>query len=185
MDAAQTSFTAFDAIVIGVIIVSGIMSLSRGVMRETSSILSFSVGIVAAYLMLLLFRDPVNSITPEGWSPLIGDSILIILGFTVAYFLAASLGGQISKLIHNSPEIGTVDRIAGAVFGAARGALAIILFVLLMHMVIPADSTPAFIAKSKLYPYANGASIWLTDHIPGLVQRAQDTIPPLEAETAR
>lgn len=175
-----SNFTVFDVIVFVVIIISAIMSLSRGLVRETSSIISFSIGVVAAYMMLLLFRDIARSMTPESWPEMTGDAILVVFGFMIAYLLAAGIGGQLARWIHSSPEIGTLDRAAGAAFGAARGALAVVLFVMLMHMVIPQDSSPPFIAKSKTYPAANGAASWLMDNIPGFMQRAQDAIPPLD-----
>ncbi|MBB36961.1 MAG: colicin V production protein [Hirschia sp.] len=180
MDSVQTSFTAFDVIVVMVIVVSAIMSLSRGLVRETSSIISFLAGIVAAYAMLLLFRDPVRNMVPESWPLLTGDAILVVVSFILVYLLAAGIGQQLSRLIKSTPEIGLIDRIAGAIFGGLRGALAVVLFVLLMHMVIPEETTPSFIAKSKLYPYANGAATWLTQNFPGFVEKAQDSIPPLE-----
>ncbi len=184
MELESSGFTVFDVIVFVVIAVSAIMSLSRGLARETSSILSFGVGIVAAYVMLLLFRTPVRAVAPEGWPEMAGDAGLVVAGFLVAYLLAAGLGGQLARWIHTSPEIGSLDRLAGAAFGAARGALAVVLFVLLMHMVIPVDSTPPFIAKSKAYPVANGAATWLYENIPGFMQRAQDAIPPLDDPAA-
>ena len=179
MESVQTSFTAFDVIVVVVLVVSAIMSLSRGLVRETSSIISFGAGVAAAYIMLLLFRAPVRQIVPDTWPPLSGDAFLVLIGFTIAYLLAAAFGGRLAQLIKASPEIGVIDRSAGALFGALRGALAVVLFVLLMHMVIPEETTPSFIAKSKLYPYANGAAVWLTDNFPGFVENAQDKIPPL------
>jgi membrane protein required for colicin V production len=68
----------------------------------------------------------------------------------------------------------------GAAFGAIRGALSVMLFVLLMHMMIPKESTPAFIANSKLYPYADNAATWLGNTIPGVLEDAKEAIPPLE-----
>lgn len=180
METVQTSFTAFDVIVIVVIVVSAIMSLSRGLARETSSILSFLAGVAVAYILLLLFRDPLRTLIPDSWPALSGDALLVIVGFIAAYALAAGLGGQMARLIKSSSHIGFIDRLAGAVFGGLRGALAVVLFVLLMHMVIPEETTPSFIAKSKLYPYANRTATWLTESVPGFVQKAQDTIPPLE-----
>lgn len=181
MEMASSSFTAFDVVVIAVLFVSAVMSLSRGLIREASSILSFVAGGAAAYTMLLLFRDQGREILPDTITPLVSDAILVVFGFLVAYILAAWIGGQVSKLIHSSPEIGTLDRIAGAVFGAARGGLAVILFVLLMQMMVHRDSTPGFIANSKTYPYADSAASWLRDHFPAFMRTAQDAIPPIEA----
>ena len=180
MENMQTSFTAFDVIVLMLIVVSAIMSLSRGLVRETSSIFSFIAGIVVAYVLLLLFREPARAMTPTDWPPLAGDAVLVIAGFLLAYMVAAGFGAQLSRFINASPQIGTLDRLAGLIFGAMRGALAVVLFVLLMHMVVPEETAPSFIAQSTLYPYANQAASWLSEQFPGFIERAQDVIPPIE-----
>lgn len=103
-------------------------------------------------------------------------AILVVVGFIAAYSLAAFLGGRLNKLIHASPEIGVLDRIAGAVFGVFRGALAAILFVLLMQQVLPDNATPADIAKARVYPYLSGAAGWIRSTVPGFVKSATEAI---------
>ncbi len=171
---AGSQITAFDIVVVAVIFVSAVMSLSRGLVREASSILSFVAGGAAALLLVRFFGEPARNMLPESWPPMAADAVLIVGGFLSVYIVAGWLGSQLAKLIHTSPQIGSLDRIAGAVFGAARGMLAIMLFVLLMHMMIPKDNTPAFIANSKLYPYADNAATWFSDNFPGFVQQAKD-----------
>jgi membrane protein required for colicin V production len=149
----------FDVIVIGLTILSAVMSIGRGLIREAFSVVSFVVGGIAALLCLQLFRAPLASlITPDDPNSTIPAAILVVIGFLVAYVLAAFVGGRLAKLIHTSPEIGALDRLAGAGFGVARGILAAILFVLLMHQVVPRGEEPPEIAKSTTYPYLDGAA---------------------------
>ncbi len=176
---AGSQITAFDIVVVAIIFVSAVMSLSRGLVREASSILSFALGGLAALLLVRLFGDAAKSALPESWPPMAAYAILIVGGFLSVYVAAGWLGSQLAKLIHSSPQIGSLDRVAGAFFGAARGALAIVLFVLLMHMVIPKDNTPAFIANSKLYPYADSAASWFSDSFPGFVEQAKEAAEDL------
>jgi membrane protein required for colicin V production len=168
--------SAFDIIVLAVIVVSAVMSLGRGLIREASSVISFIIGGLAAYYALVLFEKPLASIMPASWPEITPSAICVVIGFLVAYSLAAYVGGRLSKLIHSSPEIGLVDRLAGAVFGVFRGALAIILFILLMQQVLPEEATPRFVADSRFFPYADAAAGWIRDHVPGFVDRARDTI---------
>jgi len=75
-----------------------------------------------------------------------------------------------------------VDRIAGAIFGVARGALAAILFILLMQQVLPDNATPQDIAKARSYPYLSGAASWIRSTVPGFVKSATEAIKePAEA----
>jgi len=175
-DLFQGPLSAFDIIVLAVIVVSAVMSLGRGLIREASSVISFIIGGLAAYYALVLLERPLASVIPDSLPAITPSAILVVLGFLAAYSLAAYLGGRLSKLIHSSPEIGLVDRLAGAVFGVARGALAVILFILLMQQVLPAEATPRFVAESRFFPYADAAASWIRDHVPGFVDRARETI---------
>lgn len=167
---------AFDVIVVAVIVVSAIMSLGRGLIREATSVISFIIGGLVAYYALVLFEEPVAAVLPKDWPSIAPAAILVVVGFLAAYSLAAFLGARVSKLIHSNPEIGLVDRLAGAVFGVARGLLAVILFILLMQQVLPDEATPQFVADSKSYELLSGAAEWIRDHVPGFVDRARDTI---------
>lgn len=164
--------SAFDVIILAVIVVSAVMSLGRGLIREAFSVISFIIGGLAAYYALQFFKGPLSSIIPKDWPTVTPSAILVVVGFLAAYSLAAFVGGRLSKLIHASPEIGVVDRIAGAAFGVVRGVLAAILFVLLMHQVLPESDTPAFVSKAHSYPYLNDAATWIQKQVPGLVEGA-------------
>lgn len=175
-DLFKGGLTAFDIIVLAIIVVSAVMSLGRGLIREGSSVISFIVGGLAAYYALVLFERPLASILPKSWPAVTPAAILVVVGFLAAYSLAAFLGGRVSKLIHANPEIGLVDRLAGAVFGVVRGALSIVLFVLLMQQVLPEEGTPRFVADSRVFPYADAAAGWIRTNVPGFVDRARKTI---------
>ncbi|HVY87492.1 MAG TPA: CvpA family protein [Hyphomonadaceae bacterium] len=161
----------FDIIVGAVIVVSAVMSLGRGLVREAFSVVSFVIGAIAAILCLRFGEEPLkNMISPKEPS-MIPAIILVVVGFLVAYILAAVIGGRLSKLIHASPEIGVLDRLAGGAFGIARGALGMILFVLLVQQVLP-DSTPDYISKSQSYAVLNPAASWIRQTVPGFVKCA-------------
>jgi membrane protein required for colicin V production len=161
----------FDVIILGLTLLSAVMSIGRGLIREAFSVISFTIGGLAAWLCLKFFEPPLKSmISPNDPNSAIPAAILVVVGFLVAYSLAAFLGGRLSRLIHSSPEIGALDRIAGAGFGLARGILAAILFVLLMHQVIRPGEEPDWIAKSQTYPYLNAAADWVGDGLTTIIE---------------
>lgn len=176
--------TWFDIVVLAVIVISAVMSLGRGLIREAFSVISFIIGGLAAFYALAFFEGPLKSIISPNADSMVPAAILVVVGFLVAYSLAAFVGGRLSKLIHASPEIGVVDRIAGAAFGIARGALAAVLFILLMQQVMTDNATPAPIAKAYTYPYLSGAAGWIRDTVPGFVQGATEAVRPQAPETA-
>lgn len=148
----------FDVIIVGLTILSAVMSIGRGLIREAFSVVSFLIGGAAAYLCLRFFEPSLKSIISPHEDSVIPAAILVVVGFLIAYLAAAFIGSRLSKLIHAAPEIGALDRIAGAAFGVARGIFAAILFVLLMHQVIRPGEEPPEIAKSQTYPYLNAAA---------------------------
>jgi membrane protein required for colicin V production len=160
----------FDAIIVGLMILSAVMSIGRGLIREAFSVISFTIGGLAAWLCVKFFEPPLKSMISPNEPSVIPAAILVVIGFLVAYLLAAFLGSRLSKLIHSSPEIGALDRIAGAIFGLARGILAAILFVLLMHQVVRPGEEPDWIAKSTTYPYLNAAAGWVGSGLTGFIE---------------
>ena len=148
----------FDVVVIGLTIMSAVMSVGRGLIREAFSVVAFLVGGLAAYMCIYFFQASLKSMISPNEDSVLPGAILFVVGFLIAYMLAAFVGSRLSKLIHAAPEIGALDRIAGAGFGLARGIFAAILFVLLMHQVLPAGGEPDWVAKSQTYPYLNAVA---------------------------
>lgn len=177
-DLFNGGLTGFDVVIIAVIVISALMSLGRGLIREATSLISFVIGCIIAYYSQVLFTPSLEAIIPKGWpSPsFVAFCILVVVGFVAAYSVAAFIGARVSRLLHSAPEFGMLDRIAGAAFGAIRGALAIVLFVLLMEQVLPEEATPRFIADSRFFPYADASAGWLRENVPGFVDRAKDAV---------
>lgn len=167
---------AFDVIVLAIIVVSALMSLGRGLVREASSVLAFVAGGLAAYYCVVLFEGSLKAILPADWPGIAAAAILIVVGFLAAYGAAAFVGGRLSRLLHASPEIGIIDRLAGAAFGVARGLLACVLFVLLMQQVLPEDATPTFVTRAWCYEILDGTASWIREFVPGFVDRAAETV---------
>ena len=115
-----------DILIVVAIVVSVIVGIFRGFVKEAISIAALLVAIWAA-----LFFGPGIGGVSESWitSPDIQAWFGRILVFAVVLSLGGLLGWGISKLVRLSVLSG-MDRLAGAIFGAARGVLLAALFVL-------------------------------------------------------
>lgn len=151
-------FTGFDAIVGGVVIVSAIMAFARGFLRELATLGAFIAALAAAYYARVLLRDGVSGLLPDNVHPLAADAILVISAFLIVYVTVAWIGQHLSKNIHGGEGIGLFDHIAGLVFGIARGAVALVFFVVLLNLALADDRVPPFIQKSFTYPYLKGVA---------------------------
>ena len=162
----------FDVIVVAVIAISAIMSLGRGLIREAFSVVSFLIGAMVATAAVIYLKKPLQDLIGAD-DDLIPIAILTVIGFLGAYMAAAFVGGRLSKLIHSSPEIGALDRLAGAAFGIARGFIAMLLFVLLVRELFPENNPPEFIDKAWSYKTVLGpSSEWIRETVPGFVNDA-------------
>ena len=176
----------FDVVVVAVILLSAVMSVGRGLIREAFSVIAFTIGGLSAWLCIKLFQAPLQQmIAPDDPKSMIPGLILFLVGFLAAYGIAAFVGQRLSKLIHSAPEIGALDRIAGAGFGVVRGLLAVVLFLLLMHQMVRPGEEPPEIAKSQSYPILNEAAGWVGDGLTTVIEFfTGPAMPPATAEPA-
>lgn len=119
-------FTAVDAVVALVIIMSALLAYSRGVVRETMAI----VGWVAAAILAFIFAPQVRPLVVE--IPTIGtflaDSceLAIIGAFAVVFALALVIVSLFTPLFSSLVQrtaLGGLDQGLGFLFGVVRGVL--------------------------------------------------------------
>ena len=115
-----------DIIIAVAVVISVIVGAIRGFVKEAISIAALLVAIWAA----LYFGPAVGGIS-ESW--ISSENLQVWFGRVLVFAVILSIGGLlgwgISKLVRLSVLSG-MDRLAGAVFGAARGILLAALFVL-------------------------------------------------------
>lgn len=172
----------FDVIVLVVIVLSAVMSAGRGMIRETFSIIAFVVGLIVAWLCIKLGQAPLKEIISPNQASVVPAMILFLAGFLVSYALAAFLGARLSRLFNDSPEIGLMDRLAGAGLGVAKAVLACIGFVVLLHLVVRPGEEPPEIAKSTTYPYLDGAAGLVGGGLTGVIEIFTGPAEPTSAD---
>lgn len=165
------NLTAFDAAALAIIIVSAIMALARGLLREVFSIVAF----IGAALAAIYGFKPATPLF-AGWikPDIVAQFVAAIALFLVVFTLITLFTSMLAKAVHSSSEIGALDRGAGLVFGVARGVLVIALFVLLMRQITGAPQAPMpdWLANARLFPAFERVAVGLEAVIP----RARDYI---------
>lgn len=111
--------TVFDFVMLGVALLSVVVSIWRGLMREVMSLLSWLVALWAAARFSVNFSDWLPAAitnTPARYV------IAFVALFLVIMIVLELFGVLLAKLLR-AAGLGFVDRSLGAVFGVARGAL--------------------------------------------------------------
>ena len=125
-----------DWIAVTLIVVSMLFGLMRGLVFEVISL----VGWVAAFVAAQWLASDVAAWLPFGaaqatWRyPLAFVLVFVAVAFGVG--LVASLTRKLITVVGLRP----VDRILGAAFGAARGALALLVLAVVVHLLVLSDS---------------------------------------------
>lgn len=165
------SLTILDFTVLAVLILSALLSLLRGGVREALGLVCWiGAGYVAVY-----FFDQVQPMVMAQLDNELFANVATVVGlFLVPLIVFKIIAGIIAGAVADGP-LGGIDRILGLVFGTARGALIVLLAWLFAGQLIPADRLPLWVAEAQAKPYLDEGAQWLRDYLPdGFLEDAGD-----------
>lgn len=177
------ALTAFDAVAIVIVIVSTLMALARGFMRELATLGAFIAAIAAAFFARKFFVAQLGALLPASAPDWMPDAIIFVVVFLVVYVAVAWFGANLSKTIQGVDGVGLLDRVAGGLFGFARGGVVLIFFVYLLNLAMDRDQIPEFVTQARTYPIIAAGANYLGDRAPELAERSSQT-SDLDAETS-
>jgi membrane protein required for colicin V production len=149
-----------DYALIAIIGVSGLIGLIRGLVREVFSLAAWGAAVWVGLRYCRYVAVYLESVIPLPSARLAAAFAILFLG---SLMLAGVLAFLLSKLVESTGLSGT-DRVAGLVFGIARGVLVVAVLVLLAGAT-PLPEDPWW-KESKLIPPFRELSLWLRDRIP-------------------
>lgn len=128
-----------DLAIIAVIVLSALISLIRGFVKESISLLTW---IVAGILAFRYFLPMAELLEPYVAAPTIRSISAFAILFVATLIVGAIVNFIVSQLVSKTGLSGT-DKALGVVFGAARGVLIVTIVVLLLGLT-PAPETTAW-----------------------------------------
>lgn len=140
------SLTALDAIVIVVVLISAILAMVRGFVREVLSVASWVIAAVAAYVF---YDDLLPVIQPYLQSTTVATIVAAAAIFFVALVVASYITMKIADFVIDS-RAGALDRLLGFVFGGLRGGLLLVIAFQFFLWLEP--DPPAWIAQARSTP---------------------------------
>ena len=149
-----------DYVILGIIALSAIISLLRGFAREA---LSLAAWVVAFWIAFTFSSDLSGLFESTVSSPSLRLGLAFGLLFLVALLLGALINFLVGQLIDKTGLTGT-DRLLGAVFGVARGALLVTVLVMVAGLtVLPQES---WWQGSQLVQHFQELAVWLRGYLP-------------------
>lgn len=129
------------------ILISAILATARGLTREVLSLATWAGSAGLAVYMLLYHPDIARQYILE---EIVADIATVIVTFIVSLIVLHLLTMRIADMVVDS-KIGPLDRTLGFVFGAMRGILIAVVFVLFGQWFV-GNSMPVWAAESKSLP---------------------------------
>ncbi|AGA32898.1 Colicin V production protein [Thioalkalivibrio nitratireducens DSM 14787] len=165
-----------DLVFVALIVVSGLISLYRGFVREIFSLATWVVAIWVG----IRFAGDLAVLLPEA----VHDTTLRLgIAFAALFILVLIVGGIAGvlamRLVRGSGLTGT-DRSLGVVFGLLRGVLIVALLVFLASLTLVPEEP--WWQQSRLVPEFERLVAWLVDLLPeGIQERLRDLDTEVEA----
>ena len=152
--------TLLDWILLAIVLVSTLIALVRGFVKETISLITW----IAAFWIALAFSGPASSLVPEAVDiPSARMAIAFVALFVIVLILGGIINWSVSKLVESTGLSGT-DRSVGMVFGLLRGVLIVAGLILLAGFTaLPKEE---WWEASSLIPHFQVVAEWIVAVLP-------------------
>ncbi len=167
MDA--THFNSVDYFILAILAISILISFFRGFIREVISLVIWVLAAVIAF-------EFAESLSLHFLKDYIASSGLRYLASFASIFLVVLIVGALVNIIVSSildkAGIGSMDRLLGIFFGAARGVL--VVAIMLMFINLSNVQPISGIGSSRLVPHFSALVLWLNSFLPAQLKQFGD-----------
>ena len=153
-----------DIFLIVVMLISGLLAMVRGFMREVLSIVAWAAAALAAiYLFPRLL--PLATQYFGGWNECLVKGLVIGAVFLGTLIIVSIFTVRLSDKILDS-RIGALDRSLGFLFGLARGLIIVVVAFVFFNWLVPQKSQPEAIKNARSRVVLQGTGDWLESLLP-------------------
>src|SRR5471032_2591404 len=154
--------TLLDILLLVVMLISGLLAMIRGFMRE---ILSIGAWGIAALATLYSYSRVLRIAKGYFSSDMVAAGITVGGIFVLTLLVVSIITVRISDMILDS-RVGALDRTLGFLFGLGRGLVIVVVAFLFFAWLVPERSQPDWVrgAKSKVVLQSTGQ--WLMSMLP-------------------
>ena len=154
--------TLLDIIVLAVMLLSGLLAMIRGFMREILSIAAWGAAAIAT-----LYAFP--RLTPMAKTYFNNDTVaavVVVAGVFLGTLIVVTVfTSRISDMVLDS-RIGALDRTLGFLFGLARGLLIVVVAFMFFAWLVPDKQQPDWVRSAKSLSVLDTTGKWLMSLLP-------------------
>ncbi len=154
--------TLLDIILIAVMLISALLAMIRGFMREVLSIAAWGIAAVVtlySYSKLLPFAKSYFN------NDIIAAAVVVGVVFLGTLLIVSVITVRFSDMVLDS-RIGALDRTLGFLFGLGRGLLIVVVAFLFFAWLVPERSQPEWVRTAKSRVVLQGTGDWLMSMLP-------------------
>jgi membrane protein required for colicin V production len=154
--------TWLDFLLLGVMLISGLLAMIRGFMREILSITAWGAAAIAT---LLLYPRLLPLAKANIASDIVATAAVIGGVFLLTLLIVSVITVRISDMILDS-RIGALDRTLGFLFGLGRGLVIVVVAFLFFAWLVPPAKQPDGVRNAKSRVVLENTGEWLQALLP-------------------
>jgi membrane protein required for colicin V production len=154
--------TLLDVILIGVMLISAVLAMIRGFMRE---VLSIAAWVVAALATLYSYGKLVPYAKSYVNNDIVATGAVVAGTFLLTLLVVSVVTVRFSDMVLDS-RVGALDRTLGFLFGLARGLIIVVVAFLFFAWLVPSKTQPAWVANAKSKVVLQSTGDWLMSMLP-------------------
>lgn len=160
-----------DWVIIGILVLSSLISLTRGFVREALSLFVW----VAAFVVARMYSGNLATLLADYIST---GSVRWVVAFVILFLGTIAIGGMLTYLISELVRVtglGSTDRVLGMVFGLVRGLVLLVAIVYGLKLtMVPEDP---WWKESLIIPHLELLADWVRDTLPGAGRQVMSSLP--------
>lgn len=136
-----------DVIILIIILISALIALNRGLVKEVLSIVGWVLGLWVVAISISYIKPIAEKFVESSTMAGALSAVCVLVAFFIFWiFVSSSIVGKI-----RSSKLSGMDRFMGLSFGILRAFLLIALLYILISWIMPKDEQPELFKESKLF----------------------------------
>jgi membrane protein required for colicin V production len=154
--------TLLDILLLVVMLISGLLAMIRGFMREILSIAAWGI---AALVTLYSYAKLLPMAKQYFNSDMVATAVTVGGVFLLTLLIVSIITVRISDMVLDS-RVGALDRTLGFLFGLGRGLIIVVVAFLFFAWLVPTKAQPSWVQNAKSRVVLQSTGQWLMSMLP-------------------